>query len=1555
MIDLLSTGSGGVTVMATGAIIDDNGATKNIIGDTAFLTAGTSIGDGDALETQVGKIEADAANGGITIDNMGDVEIGGVSATLFGLTATGSIAFSTMELQSPAELGSITVTETVVASDAASTVDLVATAGDVTVALAALVQAVDGLLQITAGRDVSVSGDVLTLTGAGAIAVSAGRAISVSGEARSNSGTILLDAKTNAVETVVGDITISGSVTSTSGTITVLADGSIEVTGAGTVSTDPGIVFHAGDSITIAGTVMAGSGAILLDAFTHEATGVETVGKIDVSGAVSSTNGTIDLVSDGSVMITGTGSVATEENITVDAGNAIDVAGTVESLTGSIDLDAMTSEAASTGAVGDVSISGRVESTSGGTIDVLADGSVNVTSAGLVTTTSDILIDALVDIGIVGEVIGGSGSVDLVALGTITVAAGTGLVRSSTGAVRLEAGNDIIVNGLVATNAATIDVLADDSITLGATASITVQDAAADFDIVLSAGLDLGAAELGEIFMADGSVIDASAGDVDIDAVGDVTVSLVQTTGDIYITTTLGSVLDADGIGDNDLVSKNLTISAVSGAIGATDDDIEMDTTTGGDVLWAITAGTGVFLTEVAGGLKPGTISSTSGTIRVSVRDSAASGEDLLLTSVASLSADNVILRAGDDFTMDPGAEVRADVSTGSIQVFADFAVQRDDPQLRDADPDAGVGASVVIDQGILEAASINIEGGADADDFDLLSPVLLGAVTLLGQADNDTVSVIDLPSQRTDESFLIDGGEGSDDVDLDITGLTTDYLVEVFDSGTTGTDTLLIVGTTGDDDFLLRAAAAETQAGSGAKGVAFVAALHYDGAATEADKRVERVDYDKAIEFLTLQTDFDLINDAGADAVTVDDVWAVTEINTGAGPDRIQFAQIYKTKRDAGANVADKDVFDTASTTRGELSNGASFVTTVNAGGDADTITVFRNLAELNLNGEGGDDTFTIRSFAKEGSKVASVDSGAGSDIVEYVSNATVDVNGGDGVDTLRVVGTEFSDRYLVTDAAVFGTGRAVTYAGIETLEIDAAEGDDVITIQSTAADVETRVFGGLGSDDISLGGDYVSIESANNQVIEGEGLHTVNEIKGLLIVDGFGGDGSIEGIDTPVLLPFETNILPSVGEIDAYTPDPLLERVASLTISSPDTLRVDDDDDISTPPTIAGLVGRTIEVSDGQGLGRFWKILTASDNGGAGGTWVTPLTVEEPTLGDPDWADPAVGDLIAITSLADTLFVSEEPQIDRITVFEDGDADANIGSLTTENVGDVDGDTVDDIWTKLTGLGTGQGVFYNAFEAMEILLGTGNDQFTVETTADGMIAAVHGGAGADQITVNGRGGVDGRGLDAPLFIFGDTTRAGERYVDTGAPGDLQPAFGRVFSQTAAMAGDTIDASASLRNVVIFGGIGDDSIIGSQAGDLIAGGSGSDQISAAAGNDIVYGDGGIDFGDAIAVLPDLEERIVVFVDQVSAVQPAGDDLTAPGNDRINGDAGDDIIIADYGVVDQDPAEISATDRALDTSRQSTRRYLRRRAKRIRIEDSQQKGSSICSFSSSPL
>ena len=52
------------------------------------------------------------------------------------------------------------------------------------------------------------------------------------------------------------------------------------------------------------------------------------------------------------------------------------------------------------------------------------------------------------------------------------------------------------------------------------------------------------------------------------------------------------------------------------------------------------------------------------------------------------------------------------------------------------------------------------------------------------------------------------------------------------------------------------------------------------------------------------------------------------------------------------------------------------------------------------------------------------------------------------------------------------------------------------------------------------------------------------------------------------------------------------------------------------------------------------------------------------------------------------------------------------------------------------------------------------------------------------------------------------------------------------------------------------------------------------------------------------------------------------------------------------GRLPDDAAAITFDDGYRD---QSTRRYLRRRAKRIRIEDSQQKGSSICSFSSSPL
>ena len=85
---------------------------------------------------------------------------------------------------------------------------------------------------------------------------------------------------------------------------------------------------------------------------------------------------------------------------------------------------------------------------------------------------------------------------------------------------------------------------------------------------------------------------------------------------------------------------------------------------------------------------------------------------------------------------------------------------------------------------------------------------------------------------------------------------------------------------------------------------------------------------------------------------------------------------------------------------------------------------------------------------------------------------NSPVRIDGGDGLDTLVVVGTEFGDNFVITAQGVFGAGLFVTYEGIEKLVVDAQEGNDRFYIASTPQDVVVEVYGGLGSDVFNVGG---------------------------------------------------------------------------------------------------------------------------------------------------------------------------------------------------------------------------------------------------------------------------------------------------------------------------------------------------------------------------------------------------------------------------------------------------------------------------------------------------
>ena len=97
----------------------------------------------------------------------------------------------------------------------------------------------------------------------------------------------------------------------------------------------------------------------------------------------------------------------------------------------------------------------------------------------------------------------------------------------------------------------------------------------------------------------------------------------------------------------------------------------------------------------------------------------------------------------------------------------------------------------------------------------------------------------------------------------------------------------------------------------------------------------------------------------AGDDVVALDDNSTTTVINGGDGDDSFFVGQMYGTRVvPAGLRAV------LLPTTRGRLTNGVSYNTTINAGAGNDTFSILRNVAALQLNGDDGDDTFVIRTF---------------------------------------------------------------------------------------------------------------------------------------------------------------------------------------------------------------------------------------------------------------------------------------------------------------------------------------------------------------------------------------------------------------------------------------------------------------------------------------------------------------------------------------------------------------------------------------------------------------
>ena len=292
------------------------------------------------------------------------------------------------------------------------------------------------------------------------------------------------------------------------------------------------------------------------------------------------------------------------------------------------------------------------------------------------------------------------------------------------------------------------------------------------------------------------------------------------------------------------------------------------------------------------------------------------------------------------------------------------------------------------------------------------------------------------------------------------------------------GSDRMNVYGTNQNDLFLFRPHA--------------IIALQTDADGNRvAAGGVERIDY------TTVSGGITVFGRDGDDVFALDDTSSALTIYGDAGEDTFQVGQIFKSPRDANAGLALEDQFSTTLTTRGYLSNGVNFDAFLHGGAGNDTFTIYHNKANVFLYGEEDDDTFTVRAFVAVDPNdplkpITNINGGKGKDLITYTVNAPVHIDGGDGSDTLIVVGTEFADKFVVTDTGVYGAGLFVTYASIENIVVDALEGNDQFFIASTPEGATVSTIGGKGSDTFNVAGnvDTLPIDVVSNDLLGHSGM---------------------------------------------------------------------------------------------------------------------------------------------------------------------------------------------------------------------------------------------------------------------------------------------------------------------------------------------------------------------------------------------------------------------------------------------------------------------------------
>ena len=658
-------------------------------------------------------------------------------------------------------------------------------------------------------------------------------------------------------------------------------------------------------------------------------------------------------------------------------------------------------------------------------------------------------------------------------------------------------------------------------------------------------------------------------------------------------------------------------------------------------------------------------------------------GDDLLIGG----SGGDVIGATEADRVGDPNASSEdIEPEAGNDVIFGDFALQLDHTDFEF--PSSFFAFRDTLVEAADAQAGADFLAGGRGDNL------------IFGGAGNDVIE------SRFGDDFL-DGGANDDTYLVLYEGGRPNKRVTVADSGETISDQLTLYATEQDDELLARAGVADDADG-------FVALLQGENRAD-----IKRVDYSSTLDVLILN----LLG--GDDFVAFDDNRVNTTVFAGEGNDTFQFGQLFKSERTVeAANIADPaDEFSTVETTRGFLSPGVSAPTTVFGDAGEDTFIVFRNEAVLQLNGGDDNDTFIVRAFALVGSEEdkarerTDISGAGGADFIQYVINAPVSIDGGDGLDTIRVIGTEFSDDFVITKDGVFGAGLNVKFVGVEVLTIDGAEGDDRFFVQSTDPGVKTVVFGGLGSDSFNIAGDAPPVVS--NDLLGHSGIIT----HGVESADPRYAAAEVEGIsanvadnDEPAIIVTRSTETLRLVEQDAIGLDGLKLATYAVVLSRPPiagVVKVTANKPPVGPDAPDGTETLRFVASAGQELGPDGRSVTLNFDAN---NWFIPqlVTIEAPA--DDTVEGPTFGVIQHQVTAEDKVVGAVDSVLE-----EDRDGDGELDSILVDNDAAfaTDGEGLKGATIRITeGPGKGQERLIKSNSATEIVLNKAfNGDLTGET----------------------------------------------------------------------------------------------------------------------------------------------------------------------------------------------------------------------------------------------